>query len=203
MLTKNTITPAAAETDSRLAGDISEIAQRIGALALELQNGSAVTPGILVDLAQELSRAIKTSPQAVRELLNKAETELAQLFARVMLASKLRCLDELDELRGHLCHVEHLMEKMSADGKGPDYGKKRRKPGRHKQAARDFEIAAVVGMIVELLHFAPTRSHANRRLGSHSACSIVQAALASLGVSRSERTIEDIWTKRHNRVRKN
>ena len=44
--------------------------------------------------------------------------------------------------------------------------------------------------------FHPTRSNTSRDKGSaESACSIVQKALARLGVNMSERMVEDIWSQ--------
>jgi hypothetical protein len=71
-----------------------------------------------------------------------------------------------------------------------------RKRGRGRPQTKTdfhFQIAAAVGMLVEGSTLEATRSHAKRRLLGHSACSVVQAALARLGEHISERSIEDIW----------
>jgi hypothetical protein len=70
-----------------------------------------------------------------------------------------------------------------------------RRRGRPRKNDDHFLIATAVARLVEGSALEATRSHAKRRLTGHSACSIVQAALARLGVHVSERTVEDIWLK--------
>jgi hypothetical protein len=101
-----------------------------------------------------------------------------------------------------LRHMEEVSDHMTLTRESLKTGKmpkKRsrlpRKRGRRTQAAfRDLEIATCIATIVANGFFKPTRSHTRgTRVGPHSACSIVQTALARLGEHRSERSIEDIW----------
>jgi len=54
-------------------------------------------------------------------------------------------------------------------------------------------------MIVARGDLSPTRSHVTPQPAGHSACSIVQAALAQVGLCMSERTVEGIWDRHKDR----
>jgi hypothetical protein len=60
---------------------------------------------------------------------------------------------------------------------------------------RDLMIASTVAAVAHGASCSPTRSHATPQPAGRSACSIVQAALAQVGMHLSERTIEDIWDR--------
>jgi hypothetical protein len=71
-----------------------------------------------------------------------------------------------------------------------------RKRGRRSQTAfRDLVIILAVTEAAQGGRFPFTPNHMNRHSEGPSACSIVKAALAQVGLCLSERTIEDIWGK--------
>lgn len=85
-----------------------------------------------------------------------------------------------EHMRDYICRV--LFEKGKVDRGNID---------------RDMWIVAAVDALVAR-GFHPEQSHHAKPSGQRgaSACSIVQTALARLGVHRSGRTIEDIWGSR-------
>jgi hypothetical protein len=69
--------------------------------------------------------------------------------------------------------------------------------GKATVARRDACITSAIWQIVGR-GFAATRNAGTR--DKESACSIVQKALARVGLTLSERTVEDIWDSLHDRV---
>jgi hypothetical protein len=73
------------------------------------------------------------------------------------------------------------------------------KRGRRRQTEmRDLTIATAIAAVAHGAGFSPTRSHATHHPAAHSACSIIQAELAEIGVGMSERTVEGIWERHKN-----
>jgi hypothetical protein len=124
--------------------------------------------------------------------------------ARRRLESSLEAAHEVDYFRfrhslervaGYVFDPRDLMTRNSSFRRVPPLPtpKKKRGRGRRDETLRDDAIVSVIAWLVEHFGLRPTRSHAKRRLDGPSACSIVQAALAQLGLHRDERSVEGIW----------
>jgi hypothetical protein len=118
------------------------------------------------------------SPEQQAEFDRQCWLSPDPLTAKAQLALALPS-DMSEDVRAHIEQV--LLEKAKADrdNHGSD---------------RDYFIVSAVAELVKR-GFRPYRR--GRR---ESACSIVTTALARLGIYKSERTIEDIWTNREDRA---
>jgi hypothetical protein len=131
-----------------------------------------------VDLAQELSRAGEAWPQAVKALR-------AQCLADFI-------VQDLAQILGHAKDFDRELAQLRA--KWPP-----QKRGRRRQTEiRDHVIAGVIAALTYGAGFSPTRSHATHHPAAQSACSIIQARLAEIGMRMSERTVEGIWERHKN-----
>jgi hypothetical protein len=131
---------------------------------------------------------LQKTPAAVPASTAKTLLDLAQEFSRDFLG------EFLYRAKDHDLEWARLSARSRAF-----FGEPPQKRGRRRQSEfRDFTIATAVATVAYGSGFSPTRSHATHDPAAHSACSIIQAALAEIGVGMSERTVEGIWERHKN-----
>jgi hypothetical protein len=145
----------------------------------------------LFDLAVKLFGAGKAGPRAI-----EAWTDFVQQIVQWLLGEQLRLAKQFDREMAQM-EADLALAECFGKAKWPQ-----RKRGRRSQTAgRDLVIAGAVSLVVHGARFSPTRNHAAPQPAGPSACSIVRAALAQVGLHLSERTIEEIWSNRHKPAR--
>jgi len=142
----------------------------------------------LFGLSQEFIRAVQVSRAG--EFLCSPYDEVRQA-ALHLLGLQLRHAKELQHEWSQI-YADLAVMKCLGTAKWPQ-----RNRGRRSQTGfRDLTIGFAVAGVAREGRLPATRSHTSSPASS-SASSIVQAALAQVGLNLSERTIEDIWRKRH------
>jgi hypothetical protein len=102
-------------------------------------------------------------------------------------------LQRVREIRGRLNKLHGHLARFLGRAPPPRWRHKRGR--RPHPRGRQVQIAHAVATLVEYLPLEATRSHAERRKKSPSACSIIQSALEQLGEHLSERTVEGIYSR--------
>jgi hypothetical protein len=162
----------------------------------------ASTAKTLLDVAQEFSRAVQASPRAAKTLVDLAQelSRAGEAWPQAVEALHAQCwadfvVQEAQKLLGDCLYAAKDLDRELARLRAKRPPQKR---GRRRQTEnRDLTIATAIAAVARD-GFSPTRSHATHHPAAHSACSIIQAALAEIGVSMSERTVEGIWERHKN-----